>query len=182
MKLDFWMKKHRTQLSGFLGVFILVLAKPTAKSLLGGLFLIVIGESIRIWSSGHIHKNKILTVTGPYSLTRNPLYVGSFLLGTGFVIATNIPWLIILYLVFFGVIYWFTIRWEEDKLKTIFVQEWKEYSRNVPRYFPVLKIPKYRKGEFGWSQVFKNKELQNASVVLVVYAILWGKALWMGQP
>ena len=161
-------------------MIILVLANPTPGSLCGGLFPVVLGESIRIWSSGHIHKNQVLTVTGPYSLTRNPLYVGSFLLGLGFVVATSVAWLIIAYLVFFGVIYWFTIRWEEDKLRSLFGSEWKEYSRNVPRFLPLLKIPRYRKGEFRWSQVFKNRELNNASVVAIVYLILWGKAILTG--
>jgi protein-S-isoprenylcysteine O-methyltransferase Ste14 len=176
------MKKHRTKISGVFGILCFILAKPTLNNLIAGAIPILIGESIRIWSSGHIHKNQILTVTGPYSLSRNPLYLGSFLLGTGFIIAMGIIWLAIIFLLFFATVYWFTIRWEEDKLKNIFVAEWKEYSRNVPRFFPLLKIPKYRKGEFGWSQVFRNKELQNASVVLAVYAILWGKALLKGQP
>ena len=180
-KLQFWVKKHRTKLSGLLGVLFLVLAKPTSASLFMGVLLILVGEAIRIWSSGHIHKNQVLSVTGPYSLTRNPLYVGSFLLGTGFVIATNVPWLIVLYLFCFGGIYWFTIRWEEEKLKGIFSLEWDEYSSGVPRFFPLLRIPRYRKGEFHWSQVSRNKELLNASVVVAAYAILWGKALLMGQ-
>ncbi len=179
-KLDHWIKKHRTKLSGVLGIGFLVFAKPTPASLFTGVFLIVIGEGIRIWSSGYIHKNQNLSVTGPYSLTRNPLYVGSFILGTGFVITTNVPWLVLLYLSFFGGIYWFTIRWEEEKLKGIFPREWEEYSLGVPRFFPLFGIPKYRKGAFHWSQVSRNKELLNASVVAVVYAILWGKALFTG--
>ena len=179
-KFHHWVKKHRTKLSGILGVSFLILAKPTSASLFMGVSLIIVGEAIRIWSSGYIHKNQSLSVTGPYSLTRNPLYVGSFLLGIGFVIITNIPWLIILYLSFFGGIYWFTIRWEEEKLKVKFPREWEEYGKGVPRFFPLLQIPRYRKGAFHWSQVSRNKEPLNASVVLVVYAILWGKALLMG--
>lgn len=179
-KFHHWVKKHRTKLSGILGVSFLIFAKPTTASLFMGASLIMVGEALRIWSSGYIHKNQNLSVTGPYSLTRNPLYVGSFLLGTGFVITTNVLWLIFLYLLFFGGIYWFTIRWEEEKLKGIFPGEWEEYIQGVPRFFPLLRIPRYRKGTFHWSQVFRNKELLNASVVVVVYAILWGKALLMG--
>jgi protein-S-isoprenylcysteine O-methyltransferase Ste14 len=170
-------KKHRTKLSGFLGVLFLILAKPTSVSLLMGAFLIGTGEAIRIWSSGNIHKNERLTTDGPYSLTRNPLYVGSFLLGTGFVIAMNVFWLAVVFLAFFAIVYWFTVRWEEEKLKGLFPQEWMEYSRGVPRFFSLLRIPRYKKGEFHWSQVSRNKELMNASVVAAVYAILWAKAL-----
>jgi protein-S-isoprenylcysteine O-methyltransferase Ste14 len=174
------MKKHRTKLSGLMGVLFLVFAQPTSASLYTGVFLIIVGEAIRIWSSGNIHKNERLTTDGPYSLTRNPLYVGSFVLGTGFVIAMNVFWLAIVFLTFFAIIYWFTIRWEEDKLASKFPDDWVIYKKYVPRFLPLFRIPRYRSGEFSWAQVKKYKELLNASVVVAVYAILWGKALLMG--
>ena len=178
-KLHHWVKQHRTKLSGLLGVLFLFLAKPTSASLYTGVFLIVVGQSIRIWSSGHIHKNQILTVTGPYSLSRNPLYAGSFILGTGFMVAMGVIWLAFIYLLFFMVVYGFTIKWEEEKLGRKFPGEWPGYWRSVPRFLPLFRIPRLLPGEFSWSQVTKHKEIQNASVVLFVYAILWGKALFL---
>jgi len=178
-KLDLWAKKHRTKLSGLLGVLFLIFAQPTSASLYTGVFLIIVGEAIRIWSSGHIHKNQILTVTGPYSLSRNPLYVGSFILGTGFMIAMGVIWLAVVFLLFYAAVYLFTIKWEEEKLKNEFPDDWEKYYGTVPRFLPVWSLPDYRPGEFSWSQVTKHKEIQNASVVLFVYAILWGKALFL---
>jgi len=172
-------KQHRTTLSGLLGVGFLILSKPTSASLNTGVFLIVVGEAIRIWSSGHIHKNQILTVTGPYSLSRNPLYAGSFILGTGFMVAMGVIWLAFIYLLFFMVVYGFTIKWEEEKLGRKFPGEWPGYWRSVPRFLPLFRIPRFLPGEFSWSQVTKHKEIQNASIVLFVYAILWGKALFL---
>jgi hypothetical protein len=32
---------------------------------------------LRIWASGHLVKNKVLTVTGPYAYVKNPLYIGT---------------------------------------------------------------------------------------------------------
>lgn len=179
-KMNYWMKKHRTKLSGFLGIVFLIFAKPTSVSLFMGVFLIVIGETLRIWSSGHIHKNQILTVTGPYSLSRNPLYVGSFILGTGFMVAMGVIWLAVVFLIFYAAVYWFTIRWEEDKLAGEFPGAWEAYKRAVPRFLPLSSLPVYRPGEFSWSQVTKYKEMLNASVVLAVYAILWAKAFLLG--
>ncbi len=175
------MKQHRTKLSGVMAVGFMVLAKPTSTSLIIGISPIVVGEVIRIWSSGHIHKNQILTVTGPYSLSRNPLYVGSFILGTGFMVAMGVIWLAVVFLFFYASVYWFTIRWEEDKLAKAFPAEWENYFRAVPRFLPGLSLPEYRSGEFNWSQVTKHKEMLNASVVLAAYALLWAKALWMGN-
>jgi protein-S-isoprenylcysteine O-methyltransferase Ste14 len=173
------MKKHRTKLSGALAVVFLVFSQPSFLSLYFGVIPILVGQSIRIWSSGHIHKNQLLTVTGPYSLSRNPLYVGSFILGIGFMIAMGVIWLAVIFLLFYVSIYWFTIRWEEDKLAREFPDDWDKYYGTVPRFLRVWSLPDYRSGEFSWSQVTKYKELQNASVVLIVYAILWGKVLFL---
>jgi len=179
-EINYWIKKHRTRISGVFGILCLVVAEPSHSSLLYGFILIVAGESLRIWSSGHIHKNQILTVTGPYSLSRNPLYVGSFILGTGFIIAMGVIWLAVVSLFFFVSVYWFTIRWEEDKLARAFPDGWEAYKKSVPRFLPFLNFPEYHPGEFSWAQVSRYKEVQNASVVLVIYFILWAKAFLTG--
>jgi len=175
-----WTKKNRTRLSAFMGLVFLALARPTPGTLLAGLALIVAGESLRMWSSGYIHKNRVLTVTGPYSLTRNPLYLGSFILGLGFLISMGVVWLVVFFLLFFAVIYRFTIRWEESKLCRVFPGEWESYKDRVPRFFPVGRMPEYRAGEFSWTQVLRHKEPANASIVLLVYLILWAKAVFLG--
>ena len=172
-------KKYRTRLSGVVAVLFLVLAMPTVATLLWGLLPIVVGQFIRLWSSGYIHKNEVLTVTGPYSVSRNPLYVGSFFMGTGFVICMGVLWLAAVFLLFFAGVYWFTIKWEEDKLKRFFPDEWEGYRYRVPRFFPLFKWPGYREGEFDLSQVTKNKEMLNAAVVAAVYGILWAKVVFL---
>lgn len=176
-----WIKTHRTRISGVFGVICLLIAEPTQSSLLYGLALILPGECIRIWSSGHIHKNQILTVTGPYSLSRNPLYVGSFILGTGFMVAMGVIWLAVAFLVFFAAVYWFTIKWEEDKLARTFPGGWEDYKRSVPRFLPFFRLPQYHPGEFSWTQTVKHRELLNALVVVAAYVFLWGKALLLGH-
>ena len=181
MKVDKWMKQHRTRLSGVLAVALFMLSKPTSWTLLYGILPVLAGECIRIWSSGHIHKNEVLTVTGPYSLSRNPLYVGSFVLGTGFMVAMGVVWIGAVFLFSYACVYWFTIRWEEDKLARKFPDDWQAYKGSVPRFLPFFRLPVYRPGDFSWAQVKKNKELLNGSVVVAVYALLWARALLMGQ-
>lgn len=95
-------------------------------------------------------------------------------------VAMGVIWLAVVFLLFYASIYWFTIRWEEDKLAEAFPDAWKVYKRAVPRLIPVWNLPDYHPGEFSWSQVTKHKEILNAAVVLAVYAILWGKALLIG--
>ncbi len=67
---------------GFLfGAVFLIFARPERVTLIIGGIIAVVGVLIRAWASGHIRKNQNLAVSGPYAYTRNPLYLGSFVLG-----------------------------------------------------------------------------------------------------
>ncbi|MBN2719886.1 MAG: hypothetical protein JXR72_02160 [Proteobacteria bacterium] len=171
-------KSHRTKLSAVAAILFILFSGPTPKSLLIGLPFIIAGEAVRMWSSGHINKSSVLAVRGPYSLSRNPLYVGSFILGSGFMVAMADPRVTAVFFLFFGFVYWFTIRWEESKLSRLFPDQWATYSCRVPKVLPLRRIPEYRKGEFLWSQVFRNREHANAAAVVLVYVILWLKAVF----
>jgi len=72
-------------------VFGVVLAlvyfgRPTVLSVAVGFAFVAIGESVRFWSSGLLLKTKELMTAGPYRYTRNPLYLGRFLILTGVII------------------------------------------------------------------------------------------------
>ena len=69
------------------GLLALYLARPTALSVGLGLPLVVAGETLRLWASGHIEKTRALATGGPYAHSRNPLYLGSVLLGLGVAVA-----------------------------------------------------------------------------------------------
>src|SRR5262245_4513797 len=68
---------------------LLATAHPTAATVAIGLPLVLAGSLLRTWAAGHLLKTKELTLTGPYAYTRNPLYVGTFLIGMGFAIAAG---------------------------------------------------------------------------------------------
>ena len=55
---------------------VLWLAQPTPRSLLIGGAIAVAGELLRIWAAGHLEKGREVTRSGPYRLTRHPLYLG----------------------------------------------------------------------------------------------------------
>ena len=48
-----------------------------------GIPVLILGQVLRGWAVGYIHKDKVLSTEGPYSLCRHPLYLGTFLAGTG---------------------------------------------------------------------------------------------------
>lgn len=100
-----------------------------------GLVLILCGALGRIWSSLYLNgrKNTELMTHGPYSLTRNPLYVFSILgvTGMGLLSGSLLTGLIsggLIYLVFNWV-----IAQEEGTLEMIFGDAYRNYKQHVPR-------------------------------------------------
>ncbi len=167
--------RYRTGLSAVSAVAFLAFATPTPVSLKWGMVIILLGEVLRVWASGHIVKNDGITREGPYSLSRNPLYAGNFIIGTGFVVAAGNLWIAPFFLVFFAVLYSFTISYEEQFLQMMFPEEWESYRNSVPRFFSLGVLPNYVSGEFTWELVVKHREVRNLPALLIAAIILWLK-------
>src|SRR5205823_422646 len=81
------------------------IARATPRSIFLGAMVGVIGLWLRAYAAGYLHKQEVLTVTGPYAYTRNPLYLGSAILALGAGIATR-SWLSgLILIVYFAVFY-----------------------------------------------------------------------------
>ncbi|MGA8500587.1 MAG: isoprenylcysteine carboxylmethyltransferase family protein [Candidatus Sulfotelmatobacter sp.] len=130
-------RRIRVPLGFLFAVFYFWAAQPTWRSMALGAIVVVPGLLIRALASGHVRKNESLATSGPYAYTRNPLYLGSLLMGLGFAVAAR-SWAVgvVLVLMFF-VIYLPVIRDEEAFLRRTF-PEFEEYARRVPRMFPRL--------------------------------------------
>ena len=125
----------------FAGVF-LWLAQPTVKTMLLSLLLVVPGVWLRAYAAGYVRKNTELTHTGPYSYTRNPLYLGSVLIAFGFAVASA-SWIVLVALtVLFAAIYLPTIRSEETYLREHFAG-FDDYAAKVPRLLPRLTAARF---------------------------------------
>jgi len=148
-------------------------------SILIGDFVVIAGLVIRALASGHVRKNEVLTTTGPYAYTRNPLYFGSLVLAAGFVIASRSWWMASLVLVMFFTIYLPVIRSEEDFLRARF-SEFGEYERNVPVLFPRFTPYQSSSNSFHWHLYWKHREYNAALGAAVLIAILIIKAHWFG--
>src|SRR6202158_2970491 len=81
--------RWRVRLGYPLAAVVLWLARPSPKSILAGAVVGAMGLFIRARAAGHLHKQEVLTVTGPYAYTRNPLYFGSAILTLAASIATH---------------------------------------------------------------------------------------------
>ena len=124
-----------------------------------GLALIAFGLAIRSWSAGTLNKLQELTTSGPYALTRNPLYVGSFLMMYGFALIMS-DWLSIAFIAGpMSVLYYFQVLNEEKHLAACFPNQWTNYTKQTSRFIPSKLNSNWRSG---WSvaQWSRNREYQ----------------------
>jgi protein-S-isoprenylcysteine O-methyltransferase Ste14 len=130
-------RRIRVLLGFLLAVIYFWLARPTWLSIALGLIVVAPGLLVRALASGHVRKNESLATSGPYAYTRNPLYLGSLLIGVGFAIAARSWWVGVALIAMFFAIYLPVIRDEEAFLRQKF-PEFEEYARRVPRMLPRL--------------------------------------------
>lgn len=156
------------------------LAHPTWRFFAFGAIFIVPGLLIRALASGHVRKNEALATSGPYAYTRNPLYLGSLLIGIGFAIAARNWWIGIALVVMFFAIYVPVIRSEEAFLREKF-PEFDDYTRRVPRMFPRL-IPASTipgSGGFSLNLYLKHREWNALLGAVAIVAVLIAKMMFL---
>ncbi len=124
--------RWRVRLGYPLAIVVLILARPTPQSIFYGALVGAVGLLVRAMAAGHLHKQSVLTVTGPYAYTRNPLYFGSAILTLGAAIATH-SWIsAILLLGYFALFYSIVMRREERELRFHHGASFDEYARAGP--------------------------------------------------
>ena len=175
-------QRWRVPLSFVCALVFLLFARPDARTLIIGAAVALLGLALRAWASGHIRKNSQLATTGPYAYTRNPLYLGSFLIGLGFSVASG-RWVLglVFALLFLG-IYFPVMRVESADLRGLFGADYERYSRAVPLFFP--KLWPYRDangGEesFDPSLYLRYREYRAAIGFVAAWALLALRAMLM---
>jgi protein-S-isoprenylcysteine O-methyltransferase Ste14 len=176
--MDFF-ARWRVRLGYLLAVVVLWLARPTPRSILFGAVVGILGLSIRAYAAGYLHKKEVLTVTGPYAQTRNPLYFGSSILAAGAAVAMNSWWAAALLLFYFALVYSFVMRREEIEMRTKHGAAFGDYAAAVPLFFPRLVGERKAAttiGGFSWQQFRKNHEHQATVgflLLLVGLTVIW---------
>ena len=158
-----------------LAIGLIVIARPTPVTLIVGAAIVLLGLFTRGWAAGHIHKFERLAVTGPYSHSRNPLYLGSFLLAAGFAIACGVWWAAAIVAVLYLSIYYPVMRVEEGDLRSRFGTEFETFKANVPLFFPRLTSWKKERAGFDFQLYLKHKEYQAAVGAVTAFVLLAAK-------
>jgi protein-S-isoprenylcysteine O-methyltransferase Ste14 len=173
-------RRIRVPLGFVFAVLYFWLARPTWRSIALGAIVFVPGLVIRALASGHVRKNEALAMSGPYAYTRNPLYLGSLLIGIGFAVAARSWWVSVALVVMFFAIYVPVIRDEEAFLRHRF-PEFEEYAQRVPRMFPKLVAlsGKNEASAFSMDLYVKHREYNALLGALAMLAALISKMLLM---
>ena len=171
--------RYRVRLGYPLALAVLFFARPAPRSILYGALIGAIGIALRAWAAGYLHKQEVLTVTGPYAYTRNPLYFGSAILALGAAVASR-SWISATTLaVYFSVFYSIVMKKEENELRPRHQEEFDRYAAAVPLFFPRLipaRLGGSSEGTFSSAQYKKNHEWQAAVgyvLLLLVLVLIW---------
>jgi protein-S-isoprenylcysteine O-methyltransferase Ste14 len=158
---EIWLNRIRVWLPAVFVLVGLALRRPTWD--LWGLPLIGVGETVRTWAAGNLIKDESLTVGGPYAHVRNPLYLGSLLSGTGFLLILGDWRLAAAFAVISLAIYLPIVKQEEDYLGRMHGAAFAAYRTAVPALIPRptparVAVEGVRHSRFEWRWVFLNEE------------------------
>jgi protein-S-isoprenylcysteine O-methyltransferase Ste14 len=162
----------------------LCLARPIWPTFLAGCGFAALGIALRIWGCGHLRKNRQLTTSGPYARVQHPLYLGTFLVSVGAIIAAGSPcfpsvllWAVggpVFLLAFFGYYLPKKKRVEGARLAEIFGAPFVEYAKVVPPFCPALR-PYPNASTLSWSKdaFLANHEWGMDVLIAAVFSAMW---------
>jgi protein-S-isoprenylcysteine O-methyltransferase Ste14 len=156
-----------------------------------GICVVLAGLGIRYWAVSHIgtvsrtraRRYGPLMTMGPFAIVRNPLYVGNFLIWTGFVISSGLLWMLPVAWALFALQYSAIVRFEEVALARHFGSSYEDYVRRVPRWWLSpgrLATALRTRGPYGWREVcFSERGTLLAAAVMT--CLLLARYRWLAD-
>jgi Phospholipid methyltransferase len=149
------------------------LAHPTPETLAVGTVIALFGVLLRGLAASHLPKHAGLATTGPYALTRNPLYLGSAIVAAGLLVAAHSWTAGAIAAGYFALFYPPVIRREERRLRARYGASFDDYAARVPRFWPRISRPSAVGFRWSWTLYGRNGEYHSAAGVLIGLALLW---------
>ena len=120
------------------------LASPNGQALAVGVIFVAIGFALAAFSVRNFRRagttvvpgepSTALVVTGPYHVTRNPIYIGLVLMYFGLAIVLTSLWVLLLLIPVLIVLQRGVVEREEDYLERQFGEAYRKYKARVPRW------------------------------------------------
>jgi protein-S-isoprenylcysteine O-methyltransferase Ste14 len=101
-----------------------------------GVGSLVIAQSLKAAGSIELSEPQGLVTSGPYAVSRNPMYVGWALIQLGIGLATGSGWVLVMSPVVAAVVHR-EVLGEERRLGEKFGDEYREYCATTGRYLPM---------------------------------------------
>jgi protein-S-isoprenylcysteine O-methyltransferase Ste14 len=166
--------RFRVALGWVVGPLVLLLAAPTAGSLIVGFAIAAAGEALRFWAAGHLNKAREVTASGPYRWLSHPLYVGSSIMGLGFGLASHNLIAIGLIALYLALTLTAAIKSEEAFLRRTFGEDYDRFKRGE-----FVRDPNVRR-RFSLAQAIANREPRAAAGLAIAWLLLLWKATYNG--
>lgn len=141
----------------------------------------ILGMAVRAWTigtapahtSGRNQGRQIaaqLNTTGPYSLVRNPLYVGNALMWAGVVMYARSAWLAVAVALVFWLVYERIVYAEEEFLRERFGAAFTEWAAVTPPFIPSFR--RYRPAGLAFSfRTVLRREYSGLFAVVILFTI-----------
>ena len=156
--------------------------------LIAGLALCLLGQALRAWVLGLVpdgtsgQNEKLmaasLNTSGPYALTRNPLYLGNLGITLGLCLIAHDPLLLALVVALFWLQYRAIIAAEEEFLRARFGADYDAWCARVPRFWPRPKnknnffSPPPASHPWDWRRALKKEHNPAASWISIAILVL----------
>jgi protein-S-isoprenylcysteine O-methyltransferase Ste14 len=121
-----------------------------------GFAVSMLGEFIQLWCFASLNKQVDLACNGPYTLVRNPMYLGRFFILLGAVMLPGNAWLILAYVVIYHFYMVNRVKREEARLRPILGAPYTDYCAKVNRFLPVRKYPGSTLAYWDWKLLRQN--------------------------
>jgi len=198
LKIGNFLFKHRSFTPIPLIALVFIIFKPVdlnEKNIilnLGGLFISILGETIRIIAVGFSFtgtsgretflRADALNTTGIYAIVRNPLYIGNFFMFTGIVIVFSNVFAVLVFALFLILQYYFIILSEENFLTKKYGESYETYCSQVRRILPTFKNYKGNQNPFSLKKViFKENDSIFNMLMMLLLVLLYKERIFSGQ-
>jgi len=147
--------------------------------LLAGFVVSMLGELIQVWCFASLDKSSTLAVRGPYTMVRNPMYLGRYFILLGFMMLLGNWWVLAGYTVLYWLYMDARVQREERRLRPIFGESYDRYCAAVRRFVPGLPATGEVVHYWNWKLFKQNHAAANAVAtvaawVLIAVAVIWG--------
>lgn len=140
------------------------------------------GLAIRIATIGYIPKGTsgtntsrqiadVLNTTGMYSVTRNPLYLGNFIIWFGISMFPRLWWFSLIVIFIFWLYYERIIFAEEEFLREKFGESYIKWAEKTPVFIPNFKNWKSSEMRFSFRKALKN-EYKSFFAIIILYVVI----------